>query len=57
MDKVTFNGELNNRYDEYGKICEMFQQYPGYSLRILKRIVREKQKGKEYEKMHNESLE
>ena len=24
MDKVTFKKESNNRYDEYGKMCEMF---------------------------------
>jgi hypothetical protein len=44
MDGVAFNKGLNNRYDEYGKICEMVSQYPGYALRIMRRIIRERKK-------------
>ena len=44
IDQTVFATDVvdMNRIDVYGHICQMVGQYPGYALRIVRRIIREK---------------
>ena len=47
IDQLVFNtgtSEEIHRTDVYGAVCQMINQYPGYALRIVRRVIREKKK-------------
>ena len=50
------SGNAQNRIDVYGHICQMVNQFPGYALRIVRRIIREKKEDARFKELNSKYM-